>query len=356
MKRINTDICVIGAGSGGLSVASGAAQMGARVVLIEGHKMGGDCLNYGCVPSKALIAAAKAAHAMQGATALGVAPATAKIDYAAAKDHVQRAIDTIAPHDSQDRFEGLGVTVIRDWGRFISPREVQAGDTVVKARRFVIATGSSPLVPPIPGLDGVPFDTNETIFALRERPEHLIVIGGGPIGMEMAQAHQRLGSRVTVIEAGQALGREDPELAAIALERLRAEGLEIVEGEQAARQQGNGGRAVTLGHGAGAGGEHHRLGHVAPRVEHQARPAAAQPNAGGQGDGHGEGGGHGRIRRVAAGREHGARDAGGLGFLGRDAAQEALHEARGAGRRGRGAAQQGAAAAAAGKRQQCTRQ
>lgn len=245
MKRIRTDICVIGAGSGGLSVAAGAVQMGARVVLLEGHKMGGDCLNYGCVPSKALIAAGKQAHAMRGGAPFGVTPVTPEISYAAAMDHVQAAIATIAPHDSEERFVGLGVHVIRDYGRFISKTEVQAGDTIITARRFVIATGSSPLIPPIPGLDTVPFETNETIFDLREGPDHLIVIGGGPIGMEMAQAHLRLGSKVTVIEAAQALGREDPELAAIALERLRAEGVRIVEGQQATRIGGTAG-AVTV--------------------------------------------------------------------------------------------------------------
>ncbi|MEM1388266.1 MAG: FAD-dependent oxidoreductase, partial [Pseudomonadota bacterium] len=229
MERIKTDICVIGAGSAGLSVAAGAVQMGAKVVLLEGHKMGGDCLNYGCVPSKALIAAGKHAHGMASGGPFGVAPAEAKVDYAAAKDHVHHAIDTIAPVDSQERFEGLGVHVIREFGRFISKTEVQAGDTVITARRFVIATGSSPMVPPIPGLADVPFLTNESLFDLRDHPKHLIVIGGGPIGMEMAQAHVRLGSKVTVIEASKALAKDDPELAAVVLDNLRAEGVEILE-------------------------------------------------------------------------------------------------------------------------------
>jgi len=240
MAEIRTDICVIGAGSGGLSVAAGAAQMGARVVLLEGHKMGGDCLNYGCVPSKALLAAGHKAHAMgHGAFGISAGPVTA--DFAAAKDHVANVIATIEPHDSQDRFEGLGVRVIREFGRFVGHDKVQAGDTTITARRFVIATGSRPLVPPIPGLDGVPYLTNETIFDLRERPEHLIIIGGGPIGMEMAQAHRRLGSRVTVLEGLKALGKDDPELAAIALDRLRGEGIGIVEGAMASEVAGHAG-------------------------------------------------------------------------------------------------------------------
>ena len=136
-----------------------------------------------------------------------------QVDYAAAKDHVADVIAQIAPVDSQERFEGFGVKVIREFGAFISPTEVQAGDTVITARRFVIATGSSPLVPPIPGLDTVPYETNETLFDLREKPEHLLIIGGGPIGMEMAQAHVRLGCKVTVIEGAKALGKDDPEMA-----------------------------------------------------------------------------------------------------------------------------------------------
>ncbi|WP_114966456.1 dihydrolipoyl dehydrogenase family protein [Alkalilacustris brevis] len=231
MERIKTDLGVIGAGSGGLSVAAGAVQMGARVVLIEGGEMGGDCLNHGCVPSKSLIAAARAAHAVGAGAPFGVtAPGGAVMDFAATKDHVAGVIAAIAPHDSEERFAGLGVKVIRDWARFTGPRTVVAGNFEIRARRFVIATGSRPVAPPVPGLDAVPYLTNETIFALRKRPDHLIVLGGGPVGLEMAQAHRRLGSMVSVIEAERALGREDPELAAIVLEKLRAEGVTIHEG------------------------------------------------------------------------------------------------------------------------------
>ena len=245
MNRIKTDICIIGGGSGGLSIAAGAVQMGAKVVLLEGHKMGGDCLNYGCVPSKALIASAKKAYAMSHGGELGVADAKAKVDYAAAKDHVANVIATIEPHDSVERFEGLGVQVIEEFGRFISKTEVQAGDTVIEARRFVVSTGSAPFVPPIPGLEDVTYYTNENIFDLREQPKHLLVIGGGPIGLEMAQAHARLGSKVTVIEGMKALGKDDPELAAIAVENLRAEGIEIIEDAQAEKISGKG-KTITV--------------------------------------------------------------------------------------------------------------
>lgn len=251
MERIETDLCIIGGGSGGLSLAAGAVQMGARVVLVEGHKMGGDCLNYGCVPSKALLAAGRAAQAMRSGGAFGVTPAEPEVDYAAAQDHVARAIAAIAPHDSVERFEALGVRVIRAWGRFVSETELEAGDHVIAARRFVVATGSSPFVPPIPGLDRVPYLTNETLFGLRERPAHLLVIGGGPIGLEMAQAHVRLGARVTVIEAERALGAEDPELAAVVLKRLREEGVEIVEGQAVTQVSGQAG-AVTVAAGEGS--------------------------------------------------------------------------------------------------------
>ena len=233
MDRIETDLCVIGAGSGGLSVAAGAVQMGARVVLIEAGEMGGDCLNAGCVPSKALLAAAKAAHAAQGGS-FGVT-GSATVDFAAAKDHVAATIAAIAPHDSQARFEGLGVRVIRAFGRFTDPQTLEAGDTRIRARRFVIATGSRPVIPDIPGIRSVTPLTNETVFALRERPAHLLILGGGPIGMEMAQAHRRLGCEVTVIEAARALGREDPEAAAVVLAALRREGVTVLEGAGIAR-------------------------------------------------------------------------------------------------------------------------
>ena len=223
------DLCVIGAGSGGLSVAAAAAQLGVAVVLVEKHKMGGDCLNYGCVPSKALIAAAKRAQLMRSAAPFGIAPVSPKVDAAAVHDHIHGVIAAIAPNDSVERFTGLGVKVIRAAGHFITRDTLLAGDQRIKARRFVIATGSSPAIPPIPGLDRVPYFTNETIFDNREKLDHLMVIGGGPIGLELAQAFLRLGSRVTVIEAAKALGKDDPEMSEVVLKQIRAEGLEIRE-------------------------------------------------------------------------------------------------------------------------------
>ncbi|MEQ8505729.1 MAG: FAD-dependent oxidoreductase [Rhodospirillales bacterium] len=227
---IDTDICVIGAGSGGLSVAAGASQMGARVVLLEKGEMGGDCLNYGCVPSKALLAAGHAAAAVRHAGRFGVRATFGGIDGKVVYDHVESVIDAIRPLDSQERFEGLGVTVIREHGRFTGRDRVQAGSTEICAKRFVIATGSSAAAPPIPGLDGVPYLTNETLFSRDALPDRLIIIGGGPIGVEMAQAHAQLGCKVTVLEMFSIMANDDPELVDIVRQALVADGVELLEG------------------------------------------------------------------------------------------------------------------------------
>jgi pyruvate/2-oxoglutarate dehydrogenase complex dihydrolipoamide dehydrogenase (E3) component len=256
-ETLTPDLCVVGAGSGGLSLAAGAVQMGASVVLIEGGEMGGDCLNYGCVPSKALIAAAKHAHAMGSGAAFGVAPVAPQVDFAAVMAHVRAVISGIAPHDSQERFEDLGVVVIRDWARFVSPREMTAGGVSIRARRFVIATGSSPAVPPIPGLAETPHLTNETVFDLEVLPRRLLILGAGPIGVELGQAFRRLGAEVALVEAGRALGRDDPEAAAVVLDALRAEGVDIREGSAvaAAARHGDGVR-LKLASGETLDGSH----------------------------------------------------------------------------------------------------
>ncbi len=248
---INTDICVIGGGSGGLVVAAGASQMGADTVLVEKAKLGGDCLNYGCVPSKALIAAGRAAAGARQAGVFGV-DADPAIDFARVNDHVHGVIAGIEPHDSPARFRGLGVDVIEAAGEFTSPGELTAGGRRIKARRFVIATGSKAMVPPIPGLDGVPYLTNETIFDNRVRPDHLIIIGGGPIGMELAQAHRNLGSRVTVIEMFNVLGADDPELAAVVAQCARRDGIDIFENAKVVGvAAADAGCAVTIENSAG---------------------------------------------------------------------------------------------------------
>ena len=233
-ETLTPDICVIGAGSGGLSVAAAAAAFGVPTVLIEKHKMGGDCLNTGCVPSKALLAAAKRAASMRDSGAFGVTAQFASVDFAKVHEHVHRVIAAIAPNDSAERFAGLGVRVIKGHAAFKDRRTVVVGETQIRARRFVIATGSAPAVPPIPGLDQGPYFTNETIFSLTELPKHLIVIGAGPIGLELAQAFRRFGSDVTVLEAAQPLAKDDPEAAAIVVTALEREGVVIRSGVKVA--------------------------------------------------------------------------------------------------------------------------
>jgi pyruvate/2-oxoglutarate dehydrogenase complex dihydrolipoamide dehydrogenase (E3) component len=251
---LRPDICVIGGGSGGLSVVAAAAAFGVPVVLVERHKMGGDCLNTGCVPSKALLAAAKRAQIMRSAAPFGVTAQPVDVDFAKVHDHVQRVIAAIAPTDSAERFAGLGVRVIRGHAKFKDRRTVVVGDEYeIRARRFMIATGSTPALPPILGLDAGPYLTNETIFSLTERPDHLIIIGAGPIGLEMAQAFRRLGSVVTVLEAAAPLAKDDPECAAIVLDQLEREGVVVRGGVTVARVNHASGRvAVTF---EGAGGE-----------------------------------------------------------------------------------------------------
>lgn len=233
--RIRADLAIIGAGSGGLSVAAGAAQLGLKVVLFEKGEMGGDCLNYGCVPSKALIASAEAAYKAANSQALGVSATGVTVDFAAVMDRVHHVIAEIAPIDSQERFEGLGVRVVRETARFRDRRTVESDSVRVTARKVVIASGSRAAVPPIPGLDASPYLTNERVFELTKLPEHLIVLGGGPIGVELGQAFRRLGSQVTIIEAAAILGREEPEAAAVVIAQLTADGVTLLPGHKAVR-------------------------------------------------------------------------------------------------------------------------
>ena len=227
---LTPDICVIGGGPGGLSVAAAAAAFGVPTVLVEGRRMGGDCLNTGCVPSKALLAAARRAEMMRSAKLFGVDVGDVAVHFADVHRRVHSVIAAVAPTDSRERFTGLGVRVIHAHATFKDRATVMAGDVEVRARRFVIATGSSPALPPIPGLDSGPYLTNESVFDLTERPEHLIIIGGGAVGLELAQGFRRLGSSVTVLEAARPLGNDDPECADAVLARLEREGVVIRSG------------------------------------------------------------------------------------------------------------------------------
>jgi pyruvate/2-oxoglutarate dehydrogenase complex dihydrolipoamide dehydrogenase (E3) component len=224
------DLIVIGAGAAGLSVAAGASQLGASVALIERGAMGGDCLNTGCVPSKALLAASRAARAVADAARFGVIAPSPAIDWDGMRTHVHGVIETIAPVDSEARFRSLGVTVLRAEARFMDPATVLADGRSITARRFVIAAGSRAAVPPIEGLLGARYWTNDSLFDLAERPDHLLVLGGGPIGLEMADAFRGLGCKVTVVEAERIAAKEDPELAAGLRQALAARGVAIREG------------------------------------------------------------------------------------------------------------------------------
>ncbi len=250
-EPIEADICVIGAGSAGLSVAAGASQLGASTVLIEAHRMGGDCLNYGCVPSKALLAAAHASEAVRRAAPFGVDAGAPAVDFRRVHDHIRAVIAAIAPQDSVERFEGLGARVILAGARFTGRQEVEAGGHRVHARRFVLATGSTPFVPPIAGLDGVPDLTNETVFDLTERPRHLLILGGGPIGCELAQGFRRLGAAVTIVEMATLLPKDDAELVEIVRQRLRADGVTLREGRRVVGVEADGGGVALLTEAAG---------------------------------------------------------------------------------------------------------
>ncbi len=248
------DLAVIGAGAAGLSVTAVAAQLGLRVALIERGRMGGDCLNTGCVPSKALLAAAHAVTDGRDAARFGVRFAAPSIDWAAVRAHVDGVIAEIAPIDSQERFEKLGAIVLRDEARFCAPNALMVGSQKITARKIVIAAGSRAVVPPIPGLDEVPYLTNETLFELAEKPSHLLILGGGPIGLEMAQAHAGLGCRVSVFEAGTIAGREDPELVEILRATLIRDGVTLREGVKVEKIEA--GPTLVLANGERVDGSH----------------------------------------------------------------------------------------------------
>lgn len=214
------DICVIGGGAGGLSVASASAQLGVNVALCEGNLMGGDCLNYGCIPSKALLSIAKRYHDCSNSNKYGFNAQVLDVDMESIMAKVHEVIAQIAPHDSVERFNSLGVDVYQDYARFINDHTVQVGDNMICAKYFVIATGSRAKLPPIEGLNQVKYYTNENIFNLSETPKHLVIIGGGPIGCELAQAFAMLKVKVTLLEAFDILPRDDRELVAILEQEL----------------------------------------------------------------------------------------------------------------------------------------
>jgi pyruvate/2-oxoglutarate dehydrogenase complex dihydrolipoamide dehydrogenase (E3) component/uncharacterized membrane protein YdjX (TVP38/TMEM64 family) len=253
--RFDRNLVVIGAGAGGLVTSYIAAVVKAKVTLIEGHKMGGDCLNYGCVPSKALIRSAKLAKQLKTAHSLGLADASGRVDFAAVMARVQRVIAEIEPHDSVERYTGLGVEVLQGQARITSPWTVEVtladgSRQTLSTRAIVIATGASPFVPPIPGLKEAGFLTSDTLWGLKTLPRRLLVLGGGPIGCELAQSFARLGSAVTQVEMSpRVMGREDPEVSELVAAALRADGVNLLTGHQALRvevSEGPNGREKQL--------------------------------------------------------------------------------------------------------------
>jgi pyruvate/2-oxoglutarate dehydrogenase complex dihydrolipoamide dehydrogenase (E3) component len=224
---LTPDLCVIGAGAGGLAVVAAARAHGANVVLVERGKMGGDSLNAASMPSKAIVAAGHHANAIRTGAVFGIAADEPRINSRKLHDHVQQVIAALAPDGTPARLEALGAEIVKAEATFVDPRTLSAGETLVRARRFVIATGSRSLLPEIPGLLSVPYFTTETIFDNTRKLTHLVIIGAGPVGLELAQAYNRLGTQVSVVEPGRPLPQSDPELAEVALRRMREEGVDI---------------------------------------------------------------------------------------------------------------------------------
>jgi dihydrolipoamide dehydrogenase len=251
-QSFERNLVVIGAGAAGLVSAYIAAAVKAKVTLIEGHKMGGDCLNYGCVPSKALLRTAKFLHQARHAQRLGLAKTGVNVEFADVMARVQRVIETIEPHDSVARYTKLGVEVVQGNARIASPWTVEVNGRSVSTRAIVIAAGSRPLVPPIPGLEQAGYYTSDTIWSLRELPKRLVVLGGGPIGCELAQAFARLGAAVTVVEmAPRLLLKEDPEVSEIIAGALAADGVRVLTAHKAMRCEPAGeAKRLIVQHGA----------------------------------------------------------------------------------------------------------
>ncbi len=228
------DIVVLGAGSGGLVSAYIGTAVKAKVSLIEKHRMGGDCLNTGCVPSKALIRTGKLLNNIRNSEKYGVSSANGELDFAKTMDRVHEVIAKIEPHDSPDRYRGLGVDVIQGEGKITSPWTVEVNGRTLTTRNIIVATGAMPFVPPIPGLDTVPYRTSDNLWDMRELPKRLVVLGGGPIGSELAQAFARLGSEVTQVEReSRIMVREDEDISALVMEKFAREGVNVMTGTNA---------------------------------------------------------------------------------------------------------------------------
>lgn len=246
-RRFDYNIAVIGGGSAGLVSAYIAAAVKAKVVLIEKHKMGGDCLNTGCVPSKALIRSAKMLHYAKRAKDFGFEKTAVEFDFAKVMERVQDVVKQIAPHDSVERYQGLGVEVLQAEAKIVSPYEIEVAGKIISAKNIIIATGARPAVPPILGIEDTGYLTSDTVWDLRERPRRLLVLGGGPIGCELAQSFQRLGCEVTLVQRGEhVLPREDVEVAELVEQQFAEEGMRVLTAHSAQRLEKQDGQAVLV--------------------------------------------------------------------------------------------------------------
>lgn len=249
IHKTDFDLCIIGGGAAGLVTAAGGAGLGAKVVLIEKHRLGGDCLYTGCVPSKALLHQAAIAHTAKQAKTIGL-KISGQPDFSTIHDYVQSVIQQIEPNDSPERFRDMGVEIIFGDAKFADLNTVTVGNSTIRARNFVLATGSRPAIPPIPGLKDVPFFTNESIFNNKQRLPELVILGAGPIGLEMAQAHQRLGCQVTVLDLSPTiLPREDSEMAAVVQSSLEDDGVKFILGKRTSKislKEGLGIKSIDL--------------------------------------------------------------------------------------------------------------
>jgi pyruvate/2-oxoglutarate dehydrogenase complex dihydrolipoamide dehydrogenase (E3) component/uncharacterized membrane protein YdjX (TVP38/TMEM64 family) len=235
-EQFDTNLVVIGAGAAGLVTSYIAAAVKARVTLIEKHKMGGDCLNYGCVPSKAILRSAKLLSHVARSREFGIHSASAEFDFGEVMERIQQVIRDIEPHDSIERYSGLGVDVVQGEARITSPWTVEVNGTTIRSRNIVVATGGRPFVPPIEGLDQVDYYTSDTLWEMRKKPAKMVVLGGGPIGCELTQAFTRLGVQVTQIEMlPRLLLREDAEISALVQDKFVAEGVKVLTGHAAKR-------------------------------------------------------------------------------------------------------------------------
>lgn len=252
MSKYEYNLIVIGGGAAGLVSSYIAATVKAKVALIEADKMGGDCLNTGCVPSKALIRSAKMVSEVKRSKDYGVEVGDPTVDFAAIMQRVQRVIKAIEPHDSVERYTKLGVDCIQGYAKILDPHRVEVAGRVLTTKAIIIATGAMPLVPPIPGLDQLDYLTSDNLWELRERPKRLVVLGGGPIGCEMAQAFARLGSQVAIVEmADKLLIREDAEVSELMTQTFKHEGITVLTGHKAARFEKRGEVAVLIAEHAG---------------------------------------------------------------------------------------------------------